>query len=132
MAAWHTPAMCKPFPTQPYAYQETGSRRIGRIRRQAARRMSSMRERWRNEGRPDPATLDRAIADALRDAIASTVREGVTCGPVDTQAILVGVARQLVERTEAARDAGREGVVYRREAVADALWKRLIQPAKRK
>lgn len=113
-----------------HAYLETGAKRIGRIRRQTADRMASMRERWRAEGRPDPATLDRAIADALRDAIASTVREGVTHGPIDPQAILVGVARQLVGRTEAARDAGREGVVYRRDAVADALWKRLLQPRK--
>ncbi|KST61180.1 hypothetical protein AO398_00375 [Methylobacterium sp. GXS13] len=112
------------------AHPETGARRIGRIRRQTADRMASMRDRWRAEGRPDPATLDRAIADALRDAIAATVREGVTSGPVDPQAILRGVARQVVGRTEAARDAGREGVVYRREAVADALWKRLLQPKK--
>lgn len=90
--------------------------------------MRRQRERWRDEGRPDPATLDRAIADALREAIAATVRDGVTSGPVDPQAVIVGAARQLVERTEAARDAGREGIVYRREAVADALWKRLLQP----
>ena len=53
------------------SYLETGARRIGRIRRQTANRMRDMRQHWKNIGRPDPATLDRAIVDALRDSILS-------------------------------------------------------------
>lgn len=114
------------FPT--HAYLEAGPKRPGRIRRQTADRMASMRARLADEGRPDAATLDRAIVDALRDAIAATVRDGATQGGVYPRDILLSVAEHLRRRSERATKAGRKAVVYRNEAVGDAFYERVLAP----
>ena len=114
-----------------HSYLETGARRIGRIRRQTADRMRDMRQRWRDAGRPDPQTLDRAVVDALREAIQSLVVDGAVVGSVSPQDIIRRTASHLVERTQRAKEAGRDTVVYDRKEVADALWQRLLAPPKR-
>ena len=114
-----------------HSYLETGARRIGRIRRQTANRMRDMRQRWKDIGRPDPATLDRAVVDALREAIQSLVVDGAVVGTVDPADVIRRTASHLVERTQRAREAGRDVVVYDRGEVADALWQRLLAPPKR-
>ena len=113
-----------------HSYMETGARRIGRIRRQTANRMRDLRQRWRDVGRPDPATLDRAVVDALRDAVHALVVDGVVVGTLDPADIIRRTAHQLVERTQRAKEAGKEGVVYDRNEVADALRLRLLSPPK--
>lgn len=113
-----------------HAYKETGAARLGRIRRQGAGRMREMRQRWRDVGRPDPATLDRAVVDALRDLLLREPEGYRLATFVDPQALVLETARHLVERSERAREAGRDVVVYRREEVAAALQARLLQPPK--
>jgi|GEM_PF-1270626 len=111
-----------------HAYTERGAARPNRIRRQTAGRMRDLRARKRAEGRPDPAALDRAIVDALRDAIAGTVRDGVARGAIDPQGVILRIAEHLRSRSERAAAAGKEAVVYRREAVAEAIHQRLLAP----
>ncbi|GJE74955.1 hypothetical protein BGCPKDLD_1529 [Methylorubrum suomiense] len=111
-----------------HAYLEAGPARAGRIRRQGAGRMATRRARLAVEGRPDAATLDKAIVDALREVIAATVRDGATEGGVYPKDILVGVAEKLRERTQRARKAGRKAVVYKAEAVGDAFYERVLAP----
>lgn len=132
IALWHHPAMTETSYFPVHSYVETGARRLNRIRRQGAVRMRALRHRWKEAGRPEPGTLDRAIVDGLRDAMLATVVDGVARGPIYPQDLLLRVAAQLVERTEAAQAAGRETVVYDRQAVADALWARLLVPPKRR
>lgn len=114
-----------------HSYLETGARRIGRIRRQTAGRMRTMRQHWRDIGRPDPATLDRAIVDALRDELLAAPEGARLSTPVDPEALLRGVARKLVERSQADREAGKEGVVYVMQEVVVGLQVRLLQRPKR-
>ncbi|MBI1689542.1 hypothetical protein [Methylorubrum sp. DB1722] len=111
-----------------HAYLEAGPARPGRVRRQTAGRMASMRARLAAEGRPDAAALDRAIVDALREAIARTVKDGATQGGVYPEEIVVGVAKQLHARSKRAKKAGRTPIVYRAEAVADAIHQRILAP----
>lgn len=110
-----------------HAYKETGAARVGRIRRQTAGRMRELRQRWRDEGRPDPATLDRAIADAVRDALLATVVDGRTASSISVREILLRISGQLVERSRRDAEAGRDVVIYDRKAVAEAVHKRLLQ-----
>lgn len=90
--------------------------------------MRDLRARQRAEGRPDPAALDRAIADALRDAIAATVQCGIARGAIDPQSVILGIAEHLRARSERAAAAGKKAVVYRREAVSEAIYDRLLAP----
>lgn len=110
-----------------HAHRETGAARVGRIRRQTAGRMRDLRQRWREEGRPDPATLDRAIADAVRDALLATVVDGRTARSIPVREILLRISAQLVARSRRDAEAGRDVVVYDRKAVAEAVHKRLLQ-----
>lgn len=110
-----------------HAYKETGAARLGRIRRQTAGRMRELRQRRRDEGRPDPATLDRAIADAVRDALLATVVGGKTARTIPVREILVRIGGQLVARSRRDAEAGRDVVVYDKRAVAEAVHKRLLQ-----
>ncbi|SFM84648.1 hypothetical protein [Methylobacterium pseudosasicola] len=114
-----------------HAYLETGARRIGRIRRQTADRNRSMRARWREEGRPDPATLDRAIVDALRAMLLSAPEGQRLSTPLDPGALLLETARHLVERTERSKARGRDVTVFKREAVSETLQSRLLEAPKR-
>lgn len=109
-----------------HPYLEAGSAQPSRIRRQTAGRMKALRARLADDGRPDAAALDRAIVDALRDAIARTVRDGGTQGGVFPEEIVVGVAEHLRRRAERARRAGRKAVVYRSQAVGDAIFERIL------
>lgn len=113
-----------------HAYKESGAARIGRVRRQGAARQRGLRERWRAEGRPEPGTLDRAIADALRDAVLATVVDGRTAPTVRIEDVTRRIGAALVDRSRRAYEEGRDVVLYDREAVADAIWKRLLQPPK--
>ncbi|AMB45074.1 hypothetical protein [Methylobacterium sp. AMS5] len=110
-----------------HAYKETGAARVGRIRRQTAGRMRELRQRWRDEGRPDPATLDRAIADAVRAALLASVVNGKTASSIPVREILLRISGQLVARSRRDSEAGRDVVVYDKRAVADAVHKRLLQ-----
>lgn len=111
-----------------HAYLEAGPARPGRVRRQAANRMAALRARLAEEGRPDAAALDRAIVDALREAIAKTVKDGATQGGVYPAEIVLGVAEHLHARSKRAKRAGRTPIVYRAEAVADAIHQRILAP----
>ena len=88
--------------------------------------MKALRARLADEGRPDAAALDKAIVDALRDAIARTVRDGSTQGGVFPEEIVVGVAEHLRERAMRAKRAGRKAVVYQAKAVGDAIYERIL------
>ncbi len=110
-----------------HAYKETGAARVGRIRRQTAGRMRGLRQRWKDEGRPDPATLDRAIADAVRDALLATVVDGRTARSIPVREILIRISGQLVARSRRDAEAGRDVVVYDKKAVAEAVHRRLLQ-----
>ncbi|WP_156394085.1 hypothetical protein [Methylobacterium sp. Leaf94] len=83
------------------------------------------RARRAQAGRPDPAVLDRAIADALAQVIARAPQGYRLATPLDAEAILWAAAEALRDRTERAIAAGKPTVVYRREAVAAALAARL-------
>ena len=109
-----------------HPYLEAGPSRPGRIRRPTAGRRNALRGRLAEEGRPDAAALDRAIVDALRDEIAKTVRDGATQGGIYPKDLVVGVAEHLRKRAERARNAGRKTVVYRSEAVGDAIYQRIL------
>ncbi len=115
----------------PYAHQETGAARIGRIRRQTASRQREMRARWRAAGRPDPATLDRAIVDAVRDILLREPEGYALATFIDPKTLLLETARCLVERTQRDREAGRDVIPYRREEVASALQARLLDRPRR-
>lgn len=123
--------MIEPSYPPVHAYLETGGARLKRIQRQAATRMRAMRSRWRTLGRPEPATLDRAIVDALRDILLSSHEGKRLATFVDPEALLLKTAGQLVERSERAREQGRDVVVYDRAEVAGALQARLLTAPKR-
>ncbi|MCJ2078779.1 hypothetical protein MKK68_24585 [Methylobacterium sp. E-016] len=111
-----------------HSYLERGSARPARVRRQTAGRMRDLRARQRETGRPDPAALDRAIVDAFRDAIAGSVRGGATRWDIDPMGLVLGIAEHLRARSERAILAGKVGIVYQREAVAEAIHLRLLAP----
>lgn len=113
-----------------HAHRETGAARVGRIRRQTAGRMRELRQRWKDEGRPDPATLDRAIADAVRASILASVVDGKTASSIPVKGILLRIGGQLVARSRRDSEAGRDVVVYDKRAVAEAVHKRLLQVPK--
>ncbi len=114
-----------------HAYQETGAARIGRIRRQTAARQRELRQRMRDAGRPDPATLDRAIVDALRDILTGEPEGYQLATFIDPKSLLLETARCLVERTQRDREAGRDVVPFKREQVASALQSRLLERPRR-
>ena len=89
---------------------------------------AASRARAAEAGAPDPATLDRAIADGLAVVIAGAPKGYRLASPIDAGRVLLAAAAALKARTERAIAAGKPAVVYRREAVADALWRRLLQP----
>jgi len=86
---------------------------------------AATRARRAEAGAPDPAVLDRAIADGLAACLAGEPRGYRLASPLDPQAILLAAAAALRARTERAIAAGKDAVVYRREAVAAALATRL-------
>lgn len=131
MAGCYPPAMRETSYYPGHAYLETGARRIGRIRRQTAERNRSMRERWREEGRPDPATLDRAIVDALRSMLLAAPEGQRLSTPIDPSALLLETARYLVERTERSKARGRDVTIFKKEPVAQVLQSRLLEGPKR-
>lgn len=110
-----------------HPHRETGGARLKRHRRQAAARMTAMRARWREAGRPDPATLDRAIVDAVRDLLLQAPEGKRLATFLDPEAILRETARHLVERSERSAARGRDVVVYRNAEVSDALQSRLLR-----
>lgn len=110
-----------------HSYRETGGARLRRHRRQAAARMTAMRARWREAGRPDPATLDRAVADAVRDLLLRAPAGKRLATFIDPEELLRETARHLVERSERSAARGRDVVVYKREEVSDALQARLLK-----
>ncbi|UYW24815.1 hypothetical protein OKC48_16200 [Methylorubrum extorquens] len=114
-----------------HAYLETGGARLKRVRRQTADRMRAMRARWKETGRPDPATLDRAIVDAVRDILLREPEGMRLATLIDPEELLRETARQLVERSRLEQAAGREAVVYDRNATIIELQIRLLQRPKR-
>ena len=86
---------------------------------------AASRARAAEAGAPDPATLDRAIADGLAVVIAGAPKGYRLASPIDAGRVLLAAAAALKARTERAIAAGKPAVVYRREAVATALAARL-------
>lgn len=116
------------FPVHPY--KETGAARLGRIRRQGAGRMRALRERWRLSGRPDPAVLDRAIVDAVRDLLVAELEGMRLATLIDPERLIRRTAGHLVERSRADREAGRDAPLYDKREVASALEARLLRAPK--
>lgn len=109
-----------------HAHRETGGARLKRTRWQTADRMVSMRARWREAGRPDPATLDRAIVDAIRAILMREPEDKRMATFIDPDALILETGRHLIERSEKAKAKGRDVTVYRRTEVAKALQARLL------
>lgn len=102
--------------------------RVAHQRDLGRRRKRAERERIRDAGRPDAATLDRALADAVR-SILSRGGDALT-RPVTPLALLRLTQEHLLLKSTRAHEAGREPVVYRSEAVLAAIQDRLLTPAK--
>lgn len=106
----------------------TPAERAARARGLARDRKRSERERLRDVGRPDTATLDRAIGDALRSILA---RGGdALTRPVTPAALLRLMQEHLLLRSARALEEGREPLVYRSEGVLAAIQDRLLTPPK--
>lgn len=105
----------------------TEAERVARERNLGRDRKRGLRQRARDAGRPDPATVDRAIVEAVRSFYAATPE---CVRPIDPKALLRAAALQLMRRAQAAYDAGEDAVPYSREAVAEVLYARLAAPAK--
>ncbi|KAB1071161.1 hypothetical protein [Methylobacterium planeticum] len=97
------------------------ARDLGRDRKRAER------ERARDAGRPDPATVDRAIVEAVRSFFSADPQ---SVRPIAPDALLRVAALQLLRRAHAAHDAGAEPIHYTREAVSEALYARLSASAR--
>jgi hypothetical protein len=85
----------------------------------------AVRQRRAEEGRPDPALLDRAIADAVRSCLAAAPAGRRLATAINPEAILKASACALLRRSLKAQQAGKQAIVYRPEAVARALAERL-------
>ena len=86
---------------------------------------AATRARRAEAGAPDPAVLDRAIADGLAAALAGEPAGYRIASPIDVEAVLLAAAAALRARTAKALAAGKPAIVYRKEAVAAALAARL-------
>ncbi|MGU3665632.1 hypothetical protein ACLBX9_15745 [Methylobacterium sp. A49B] len=109
--------------TLSHAERVTHERGLGR------RRKKDERERLRDQGRPDAATLDRALGDAVR-SILSRGGDALT-RPVTPAALLRLTQEHLLLRSVRSEGAGREPVRYRSEAVLSAIQDRLLTPPRR-
>ena len=119
-----------PPPDAPRRRPETGAQRLARQRRANAGYQRDLRARRAAAGCPDPDVLDRAIVDAIRDAIVRApagTRLQATVVPHD---LVNSIGRALMARSARAVEAGRDGPVYSARAVADALQDRLLKPGK--
>ncbi|MCK2057217.1 hypothetical protein [Methylobacterium sp. 37f] len=96
-----------------------------KIRQQNRVAQKVTRERRAEAGRPDPATLDRALADALRDCMAAAPTGRRLATALDPERIIRAAAVALLRRSHKALKAGKAPIVYRAEAVAAALANRL-------
>ncbi|BCM81698.1 hypothetical protein [Methylobacterium indicum] len=93
-------------------------------RREAARRKNLQRERQREAGIPDPTSIERAIVDALRLTL---LKSPASIDPVE----LLKYARDLaMSRSYAAHEADPSKPKYEREAVVEAIRKRVLRPPK--
>ncbi|GAN46084.1 hypothetical protein ABID82_001617 [Methylobacterium sp. PvP062] len=102
------------------------AQRVAHERDLGRRRKAGERERLRDMGRPDAATLDRALGDAVR-SILSRGGDALT-RPVTPAALLRLTQEHLLLRSVRAEEAGREPVRYRSEAVLAAIQDRLLTP----
>lgn len=101
--------------------------RIAHQRDLGRRKKAGQRQRQREAGRPDPATIDRAIVEAVRSFFQADPQ---SVRPIAPDALLRVAALQLLRRAHAAHEAGAEPILYTREAVSEALYSRLSVPAK--
>ncbi|GAB6842679.1 hypothetical protein HNR00_003250 [Methylorubrum rhodinum] len=93
----------------------------------ARSRKAEERCRRRDAGRPEPAILDKAIADALRSFLSRD--DHSLTRPLNPAALLRTVQEHLLLRSVRAEKAGREPVVYDPRQVVGALKERLLTPA---
>jgi len=100
--------------------------RVARIRTQSRERKRAERDRRRDARRPDPAVLDRAIADALRSYLTRIDRP--LTRPIDPVALLKTVRDHLLLRNLRLEKEGREPIIYDPQQVVDALKERLLTP----
>lgn len=105
----------------------TPEERAAHERALARKRKAEERERRRDAGRPEPAILDRAIADALRSYLSRGDRS--LARPLEPVALLKTVRDHLLLRNLRLEKAGREPVVYDPAEVVQALKERLLTPA---
>lgn len=85
------------------ASRETGSQRAARIREEARERKRKERAIRRASGLPDPRELDRALVDAIRDAVVPDHQLGGSStrthpASVDVRALVREAARSLQGR----------------------------------
>jgi hypothetical protein len=107
------------------------SSRAIRHRHLATTRKRDERERKRSAGRPDTATIDRAIVDTLRSFVLRERPEPVMQRVIRVEDLITTVALHLLKRSWEVHASGAEPVVFTREGVAAALDARLLQPQKR-
>jgi hypothetical protein len=95
-------------------------------RREAARRKAEQRERQRDAGVPDPTAIERALVDALRLFMCDPkIAVSRRIDPTE----LLRYARDLaMSRSYAAREADPSKPKYEREAVVEAIRKRVLTP----
>lgn len=119
-----------PPPDAPRRRPETGAQRLARQRRANAGYQRDLRARRAAAGCPDPDVLDRAIVDAIRDAIVRAPAGTRLQATVVPQDLVNAIGRALMARSARAVEAGRDSPVYSARAVADALQDRLLKPGK--
>lgn len=104
----------------------TPEQRAEHERELARKRKAEERGRRRDAGRPEPAILDRAIADALRSYLSRDDRP--LTRPIDPVALLKTVRDHLLLRNLRLEKEGREPIVYDPQQVVDAMKERLLTP----
>lgn len=97
-------------------------------RREAARRKAEQRERQRDAGVPDPTAIERALVDALRlfmcDPKIATSRR------IDPTELLRYARDLAMSRSYAAHELDPSKPKFEREAVVEAIRKRVLTPPK--
>lgn len=101
--------------------------RVARMRDLGRKRKRAERERAKGAGRPIPATVDRAVVDAVRAFLA---RDPSGSRPIQPDALVRTIALQLLRRSHRARADGAGAVRFTREGVEAALKERLLTPGK--
>lgn len=111
-----------------HRYARSPRQQTAWARREAARRKAEQRERQRDAGVPDPTSIERAIVDAFR--IHMMRPEIATTSKLDPRELLCYARDLVLSRSYAAHEADPSKPKYEREAVVEAIRKRVLTPPK--